>query len=250
MNTLGTALVGSSQLTRSAVSCGAFTLLACTGVAYALQQSQALSPLYLAKVAVFYLLGFALVFANLAAHLPLRCFGAANQVTLIRASLVALLLGLVGEVETVAVAWIATLSGLLAAVLDGLDGWLARHQRTVSAFGARFDMETDALLILAMSVLAWQFGKAGPWILLAGLMRYMFLVAGYAVDWLRHPLPASRRRQAVCVIQVVTLILCIAPVVTNPWCQAVAATGLLLLVWSFHTDILWLARQARSQGRR
>ena len=44
-----------------------------------------------------------------------------------------------------------------------------------SSFGARFDMETDALLILVLAALVWQHGKAGPWILAAGLMRYAFV---------------------------------------------------------------------------
>jgi multidrug efflux pump subunit AcrA (membrane-fusion protein) len=39
-------------------------------------------------------------------------------------------------------------------MLDGVDGWLARRHEIASRFGARFDMEVDALLILALSVLA------------------------------------------------------------------------------------------------
>ena len=34
-----------------------------------------------------------------------------------------------------------------------------------SSFGARFDMETDAAFILILSVLVWQHGKAGAWVL-------------------------------------------------------------------------------------
>ena len=37
-------------------------------------------------------------------------------------------------------------------VLDGADGWLARRSGVSSAFGARFDGEVDAFLILALSV--------------------------------------------------------------------------------------------------
>ena len=40
--------------------------------------------------------------------------------------------------------------------LDGVDGWLARRSGIASAFGARFDMEIDALLILVLAVLAWR----------------------------------------------------------------------------------------------
>lgn len=250
MNSPETGFPNSSQLTRSAVVSGSVTLLGCAGLAWALQQALSLDPFFVLKVALFYLLGFALVLGGLATQLPMRRFGTANQVTLARASLVAMLVGFVGEVGSDVLAWTATVTAALAAALDGLDGWLARRQRTASAFGARFDMETDALLILALSVLTWQLGKAGPWVLLSGLMRYVFVIAGYAVHWLRHPLPASRRRQTVCVVQVVTLIICLAPLVPRPWSECAAATGLLVLTWSFYTDILWLVRQAVLQGRR
>ena len=73
------------------------------------------------------------------------------------------------------------------AVLDGVDGWLARRTRMASAFGARFDMETDAALILVLAVLAWQFGRAGAWVLACGLLRYAFVGAGVLWPWLRSP---------------------------------------------------------------
>ena len=42
---------------------------------------------------------------------------------------------------------ILALAGLVL-LLDGVDGWLARRGGWCSRFGARFDMETDALLVL------------------------------------------------------------------------------------------------------
>ena len=40
----------------------------------------------------------------------------------------------------------------VALALDGVDGQVARRTRTVSALGARFDMEVDAFLVLVLSV--------------------------------------------------------------------------------------------------
>ena len=40
---------------------------------------------------------------------------------------------------------------VVALVLDALDGWVARRTRTASAFGARFDGEADAFLMLVLS---------------------------------------------------------------------------------------------------
>jgi phosphatidylglycerophosphate synthase len=206
-----------------------------------------MSVLFVALTLATYLLGAAVMLAWARGQPPLRCFGAANQVTLGRAALVALLFGLAGEANTVAHAWLAVGTAILAIALDGVDGWLARQRGLSSAFGARFDMETDALLILALSLLVWVFDKAGYWVLLAGLLRYLFTAAGYVLPWLRQPLPPSRRRQTVCVVQILILIICLLPLVSTPWSHLLAALGVLLLSWSFAVDVIWLARRARAQ---
>ena len=232
----------SARLARDVLR-GGLPLLALTAAAcYLLTRYLNLGDLFTIKVLVICLLGLTLLLLALPAHLPQRRFGAANQTTMLRAALVALLLGLVGEASSAPLAWSAVAIALLAAALDAVDGRLARRQKTASAFGARFDMETDALLILALSLLAWQLDKSGVWVLLGGVMRYLFVVAGQGLRWLRRPLPPSRRRQTVCVLQVVSLILCIMPVLASPWSDMIAAAGLLLLSWSFLVDILWLAR--------
>jgi phosphatidylglycerophosphate synthase len=183
----------------------------------------------------------------LAAHrLPLPTFGAANAVTLVRAALTLLLTALLGVAATSALGWVLVAFGLAAAALDGIDGALARSRGEESAFGARFDMETDALLILVLAALAWQHGKAGVWILLAGLLRYLFVAASYASPWLGAALPPSRRRQAVCVVQIATLIGALLPLVEPPWSSALALAGLVALVWSFGVDVAWLKRHARA----
>jgi phosphatidylglycerophosphate synthase len=179
-----------------------------------------------------------------ARRLSLPTFGAANSVTVVRAALVALLLALLGVPATAELSWLLVgLSGA-AAVLDSVDGPLARGRGEASAFGARFDMETDALLILVLAAHVWQHGKAGAWILLAGLLRYVFVAAGYAAPWLGAPLRPSVRRQTVCVMQIVSLIGALVPLIVLPWSAALALAGLVLLVWSFGVDLLWLKRHA------
>lgn len=97
-------------------------------------------------------------------------FGSANQITLVRAVLVAGLASRVGQPATLPVAWSVLFIAIVAVLLDGVDGWVARRTGTVSAFGTRFDTETDAALILVLAILVWQYGKAGPWVLLSGLL--------------------------------------------------------------------------------
>ena len=171
-------------------------------------------------------------------------FGLANQITTGRAMLVALVAGFIGEPRRPAVAASAAIVGLIVVALDGVDGWVARRSGTSSDFGARFDMEIDALLILVLAILVWQYGKAGPWVVLSGLLRYVFLGAGWLWPRLQQPLPPSRRRQTICVVQIVGLVLAIAPIVTPPLSAALAAVTLLTLCYSFLVDTLWLWHHA------
>src|SRR4051812_43851545 len=109
---------------------------------------------------------------------PPRLFTAPNLVTAVRACLVVFLATRLAYPPGLRTqAWIAVVVATIVAVLDGVDGWLARRTDSASPFGARFDMETDALLILVLSVLVWRWDKAGPWVLLSGLMRYLFAAA-------------------------------------------------------------------------
>ena len=199
-----------------------------------------------ARALVYSLLGGALVLALAARHLPGPRFGAANLVTLVRGALALLLAALIGSAPSAALAWASVALTLIALALDGVDGALARKRGETSAFGARFDMETDALTILVLCALVWQQGKAGAWVLIAGALRYLFVAAGFALPWLKRALPPSRRRQAVCVAQIASLIVCLLPLVTPPASTAVALGGLAALLASFAVDVAWLARDARA----
>ena len=186
-----------------------------------------------------------LLLAGLRWH-PYRRFGIANQVTLLRAELVILLAAFAAAAIDPRLPAIATAIATFAALLDAMDGWLARRSGMIGHYGARFDMETDAALILVLSVLAWRFGKAGPWICVAGLLRYLFVVAGWRLAWLRAELPPRRRRQAIAVIQTTGLIVAIAPFVAAAFSRVLLAACLACLVMSFYIDVLWLARRRRA----
>jgi phosphatidylglycerophosphate synthase len=167
-------------------------------------------------------------------------FGVANQVTLLRAGLVCLVGGALLAGPASLLGW--SLAALVAAALslDAVDGWLARRFGLASRFGARFDLEVDALLILILAVLAWQSDRVGPWVLAIGLLRYAFVAAGWLWPLLRRPLPPSRRRQAVCVQQGVTLLLCLLPPVGSTLASVAAGVALFALLASFAADIIYL----------
>jgi phosphatidylglycerophosphate synthase len=168
-------------------------------------------------------------------------------VTLARGALTAMLYAAIGEQVGPPVVWFVVIAAAIAVMLDGVDGWLARNTGETTPFGARFDMETDALLILGISILSWQHGKAGPWILAAGLMRYIFVAFGYVLPWLNRALPYSYRRKVVCVAQSLSLIVSLIPWLTVPFSTFIALAGLSLLLMSFAVDIAWLLRAHRTQ---
>jgi phosphatidylglycerophosphate synthase len=169
--------------------------------------------------------------------------GAANQVTIVRGALVALLAALLGEHISRAIATVVVVVASAAMLLDGVDGWLARRSGTASAFGARLDMETDALFVAVLALLVWQFGKAGSWVLLSGLMRYLFGAVVAFIPRLQRPVPSTNRGKTIAVLQMIALIVALAPGCGRPASAWVAAVGLLGLVLSFALDVVWLLRQ-------
>jgi phosphatidylglycerophosphate synthase len=169
-----------------------------------------------------------------------------NHVTAIRAAIVVYLASLIFVPPYPSILWSAVAAATLAAVLDGVDGWLARRSGMASEFGARFDMEVDALLILVLAMLVWWWQRAGAWVLLAGLLRYLFVAAGWLLPWMRRPLTPTRRARVICVVQIVTLIVAIAPIIPRPLSAPVAAAGLLALSYSFVVDTVRLWRSRHS----
>jgi hypothetical protein len=110
-------------------------------------------------------------------------------------------------------------------------------------------MEVDALLIMALAILAWQHGKAGSWVLFSGGLRYAFVAAGWLLPWVSRPLPPSRRRQTVCVVQIAGLCAAVAPAFAPVASAPVAAVSLAALAASFLVDVVWLWRARPTSAR-
>lgn len=233
--------LANTPLRTRVVCAGALGLLVVTGVALAARPWLHLGAMYPGKAAALFTAMMAIAVGLVGAHHPFPRFGPANQVTLIRAILVALVASLIGEPEIPRVAAAATAGAVVMAALDGVDGWLARRSRMASDFGARFDTETDALLVMVMSVLVWQHGKAGAWVLLGGLLRYAFVAAGWLLPWMRRPLRPTRRGRVIAVCHTVGLIVALAPIIPVPLSTIAVAATLTALAWSFAVDVgrLW-----------
>ncbi|WP_316743763.1 CDP-alcohol phosphatidyltransferase family protein [Streptomyces sp. MK7] len=174
----------------------------------------------------------------------LSSFGAANRVTLGRATLVGGVTALVAD-SFESSPPVSLLVGLtaVALILDGVDGKVARRTGTSTALGARFDMEVDAFLILVLSVYVSM--DLGPWVLLIGSMRYAFVAAARVLPWLNAPLPPSTARKTVAALQGILLLLAGAGLLPHSADVGVVLLALALLVWSFGRDVAWLWRRSR-----
>jgi phosphatidylglycerophosphate synthase len=192
---------------------------------------------------------YATVVYRAAVRADLPGFGWAHRVTLARGLLVALMIpGLLAPERR---PWLPLVLGAMALALDGVDGPIARRAGTASPFGARFDMETDALTVLMLSALVAVEGRVGAWVLASGALRYLYVAAGWVWPWLRRPVPPSFARRLVCVLQIAGLLVALTPIVPPPWPAAIAAVSLALLLWSFGRDVIGLMRDkgmAESSG--
>lgn len=73
----------------------------------------------------------------------------------------------------------------LAALVDVVDGWVAKRYDGATEFGAIFDEEVDAIYVLICSYVIWQLELGPWWIMGAGWIRYVVvLIKTY---WPPHP---------------------------------------------------------------
>lgn len=169
-------------------------------------------------------------------------FGIANMVTTARAGMTVLLAGFVPVAHLLGDSSMLVLTAiaLSALALDGVDGYLARRRNECSDFGARYDMEIDALLALVISLLLWRSGEAGAWVLGLGLMRYLFIAAGWKLPALQAPLFPSFRRKLICVVQIAALCVMLSALLDGTWSSIVGVAALVLVIGSFARDAHWL----------
>ncbi|MFG1830031.1 CDP-alcohol phosphatidyltransferase family protein [Micromonospora chersina] len=165
--------------------------------------------------------------------------GPADRVTLARALLVGGVLALVVGGGPAPVAVLVPLTAV-ALALDAVDGRVARRTGTVSALGARFDMEVDSFLLLVLSVhLA---PSVGGWVLVIGGMRYAFVAAAWPLPWMRGTLPPRYWRKVVAAAQGVVLTAAASGLLPPVATAVLVAGALALLVESFGRDVAWLWR--------
>jgi phosphatidylglycerophosphate synthase len=141
-------------------------------------------------------------------YTPFGHFGPANAITLVR--LIVTLSMLVMPVTNPL--WLITLIWLLVGA-DGLDGWMARRCNSASDFGQLLDNETDAILLLVACMLLYLSGRLGEWILIPGVLRYLFV---FFIHRVRRPVAGRTVRgnwltRSIGVIATLVLATCLFP---------------------------------------
>lgn len=118
--------------------------------------------------------------------------------------------------------------------LDGVDGAVARRTGTVTARGARWDMEVDAAVLLAASLAVLPYA---PWALAIGLARYLYGLGAWLRPRWRTPLPFRQSRRVIAAFQGIALAVALAPFLPIWLGQGVTAVALALLAYSFARDV-------------
>jgi phosphatidylglycerophosphate synthase len=176
--------------------------------------------------------------------------GPADLVTLLRATLIAGIAALVADGVATGSTPVPVLVALSAVVLalDAVDGQVARRTGTVTALGARFDMEADALLMVLSIHVA---GLLGPWVLAVGLIRYVFVAVSWVLPWLGATLPPRYSAKAIAALQGIVLVVAASRLLPSLLAALLVAGSLALLIGSFAYDIprLWhLAHDPEAHG--
>jgi phosphatidylglycerophosphate synthase len=120
---------------------------------------------------------------------------------------------------------------LVNILLDVADGWLARRNNQSSKFGAQYDIETDALLVLTLTIILFTRHVAGAWVLTAGLLRYLYVLAPAIVPTHRGEHPRSRHGRFIYVLMVVCYMF--ALIVPRGLGSALALIGTVAVSGSF-----------------
>jgi phosphatidylglycerophosphate synthase len=186
-----------------------------------------------------------------ARHSRARTFCVADVVTLVRGLGVCFLAGLALQALAGGLTKRALLTmiiiGTLCLLLDGVDGRVARARSEASAFGAHFDVETDAAMLAVLSVTVAALGIAGWWVLAIGAMRYGYVATSLLVPALRTPLPYRYSGKVIAVIQAVALLAALSVGLTHvePWVSTTfLLAALAALCWSFGSSVIWQLRRS------
>ena len=156
-----------------------------------------------------------------------------NLLTLVRILLVPVLIVAL-SVETPGGSTIAAIVFAIAALTDGLDGYIARTRRSETTFGKVMDPVADKLLIAAALISLVSLDRLAPWVAMVIIARE-FAVSGLRIAAGQQGvvIPASRLGKVKTIVQVVAVLALIAASDHEAaWVQALVYTMVVATVVS------------------
>jgi CDP-diacylglycerol--glycerol-3-phosphate 3-phosphatidyltransferase len=156
-----------------------------------------------------------------------------NALTLVRILLVpVLIVALTGEVSGGSAVAAAVFA--LAALTDGLDGYIARSRQSVTTFGKVMDPVADKLMIAAALISLVSLNKLAPWVAMVIIARE-FAVSGLRIAAGQQGvvIPASGLGKIKTIVQVAAVLALIAaPDYKDAWVQALVYAMVLITIVS------------------
>jgi CDP-diacylglycerol---glycerol-3-phosphate 3-phosphatidyltransferase len=133
-----------------------------------------------------------------------------NALTLVRILLVPVLVVAL-TVETAGGSTIAAIVFAVAALTDGLDGWIARTRQSVTTFGKVMDPVADKLMIAAALIALVSLERLAAWVAMVIIARE-FAVSGLRIAAGQQGvvIPASQLGKAKTIVQVAAVLALIA----------------------------------------
>ncbi|MFK7825212.1 MAG: lysylphosphatidylglycerol synthase domain-containing protein [Oligoflexales bacterium] len=129
--------------------------------------------------------------------------------------------------------------------LDGFDGFIARKLSCTSRFGARFDMEVDAMSVLFASTSLVIHHSYPVWVICMGTWRYLF---AFWRETLFPSFNAERRSNLGRMIFAMSISsLCLAFLFTNNISVFLLFCSVFVLTASFMQDVLFTIEKAKNE---
>jgi CDP-diacylglycerol--glycerol-3-phosphate 3-phosphatidyltransferase len=156
-----------------------------------------------------------------------------NGLTLVRILLVpVLIVALTGEVSGGST--LAAIVFAVAALTDGLDGYIARTRQSVTTFGKVMDPVADKLMVAAALISLVSLEKLAPWVAMVVIARE-FAVSGLRIAAGQRGvvIPASGLGKLKTIVQVAAVLALIAaPDTHDAWVQALVYAMVLITLVS------------------
>lgn len=244
------------QELRTIVCVGALVILACSAF-FALGPATAINPAQFFFVAIcIWLFSSWQTWKLVDLNRPDKnsslypTLGKANKLTLFRGGLIALTSGFLFQpLPEYYLVWIPGLLYSAAAILDRVDGYVARRNGETSLLGSELDTFFDALGLFVAPLLAIQFGKLHWSFFAVSLAYYVFIFGLY---WRRknqrpvYPLLPSQLRRAFAGFQMGFVAVIMLPLIPASASVLLGFAFMLPMLIGFFID--WLVVSGRIDG--